>query len=153
MNEKKPALDELDRTIIAELQKNGRASYKTIAKKLMVSDGTVRFRVNRMIRKNLLRISALINPFYFEHSITALIGMQLENRTQVETMKKIAQLKDVLFVSNASGEYDLFVEVFLESRKDLNRFLFEDLAKIDGIRSTETFVYLDALNKWIELKQ
>lgn len=153
MNEKKLSLDDLDRKIILELQKNGRASFKTIAKKLMVSDGTVRFRVNRMIKKNLLRISALINPFYFENSITALIGMQLENRTQVETMKKISQLKNVLFVSNAAGHYDLFLEVFLESRKELNRFLFEELAKIEGIRSTETFVYLDALNKWIELKQ
>jgi Lrp/AsnC family transcriptional regulator for asnA, asnC and gidA len=145
-------LDKLDRQIISELQSNGRESYKTIARKLNVSGGTVRLRVKRMIKKNVLRISALLNPFLFEHSITALIGMQLENRPLRETMERILKLSGVLSVSNATGEFDLIVEVFLESRGELKRFLIEELTKIDGIKSTETFVFLDGLNKWVELK-
>lgn len=145
-------LDGLDKRIILELQRDGRASYKDIAQKLGVSDGAVRFRVNRMTEKKVLRISALINPFSQDEYINALIGMQLEHRTQRETMREISQLKDVLSVCNSTGEYDLFVEVLLESREELNRFLFDDLSKIDGIKSTETFVFLDALNKWVELR-
>ena len=145
-------LDKLDRQIISELQHNGRESYKTIARKLKVSGGTVRLRVKRMIKKNVLRISALLNPFLFEHSITAIIGMQLANRPLRETMEKILELAGVLSVSNATGEFDLIVEVFLESRRELKRFLMEDLSRIDGIKSTETFVFLDGLNKWVELK-
>ena len=145
-------LDRLDRQIISELQHNGRESYKTIARKLKVSGGTVRLRVKRMIKKNVLRISALLNPFLFEHSITALIGMQLENRPLRETMEKILKLKGVLSVSNATGEFDLIVEVFVESRRELKRFLMEDLSHIEGIKSTETFVFLDGLNKWVELE-
>jgi DNA-binding Lrp family transcriptional regulator len=146
------SLDSLDKRIILELRRDGRASYRDVAKKLNVSDGAIRFRVNRMIEKRVLRISALIDPFSQEGYINALIGMQLERRTQRETMREIAKLKDVLSVCNSTGEYDLFVEVLLESREALNRFLFEDLSRIDGIKSTETFVFLDALNKWVELR-
>lgn len=137
--------------IVMELQRDGRASYKDIAKKLNVSDGTVRFRINRMIRENILRIKAEINPFAFENSIAALVRMQLEKRNQKRLMEQIARLKGVVSVCNATGHYDLLVEVFLESRKELNKFLVDDLSKIDGIKATETFVYLDAVNKWMEL--
>ena len=145
-------MDDLDRMIVIELQKSGRISYKDIAKKLKVSDGTIRFRTNRMIRGNILRITASINPFVFDNGIAALVRMQLERRNHKKIMERISQLKGVVSVCNATGQYDLLVEVFLESRKELNKFLIEDLSKIDGIKATETFVYLDAINKWIELR-
>jgi len=152
MEQDRILLDKLDRRIISELQKNGRESYKTIARKLKVSAGTVRLRVKRMIRKKVLRISALVNPFFFEHSITALIGIQLENRSLGETMENILKLDGVMSVSNVTGEFDLIVEVFLDSRSELKRFLIEELTRIGGIKSTDTFVFLDGLNKWVQLK-
>jgi len=152
MNGEQYELDDIDRHILRELQRDGRASFRLIAENLEIADGTVRARVNRMTDLGILKISALINPFYFENSILAHIGMQLESRTHHEAMKKIAELEGVLSVCNAAGEYDLVVEVFLHSRDELNRFLFGRLPKIEGIKSTHTFVYLDARNKWIEPK-
>ena len=144
-------IDDLDKRIIRELQQNGRMTYKTIAKKLSVSDGTVRFRTKRLIQNKLLKISASINPFLLETSIAALVGMQLEKRTHIQTMQKISELKGVVSVSNTTGEFDLLVEVLVDSREKLNKFLVEDLSEIEGIQSTQTFVYLDAINKWVEL--
>ena len=149
MRPKISAIDELDRKIITELQRNGRTSYKDIAKKLDVSDGTIRFRTKRMIRDNILRITASINPFALETDVAALVGMKLEKRTHKKTMEKISQLEGVISVCNAMGRYDLLVEIFFGSRKELNKFLIEDLSKIGGINSTETFVYLDAIDKWL----
>jgi Lrp/AsnC family transcriptional regulator for asnA, asnC and gidA len=151
MEEAQYQLDDIDKQILRELRKDGRASYRAIAEKLRIVDGTVRLRVNRLMELGILRISALINPFYFENSILAQIGMQLESRTHHATMKKISELEGVLSVCNTAGEYDLMVEVFLHSRDELNRFLFGLLPTIDGIKSTHTFVYLDAQNKWIEV--
>lgn len=145
-------MDKLDRQIISELQRNGRESYRTIARKLKVSGGTVRLRVHRMIQNNVLRISALLNPFTFEHSIIALIGFRLENRSLEETMKRISKLDGVLSVSTVTGEFDLIVEVFLESRSELKSLLVEELPKIGAIKETETFIFLDGLNKWVQLK-
>jgi len=152
MKKKPLKLDDLDRKIIGELQKNGRVSYKDISKRLKVSDGTVRFRVGKMIRNNFLRIMASVNPFALENSILALVAMQLERRTQKQTMETISQLRGVVSVTNVTGRYDLLVEVFLDSQKELNKFLMDDLSKIGGIKATETFVHLDAINKWVEMR-
>jgi Lrp/AsnC family transcriptional regulator for asnA, asnC and gidA len=149
MNPKKFKLDALDKKIIIELQHNGRIPYKDIAKKLKVSDGTIRLRTEKMIKSNFLRITASIDPFYFANSITALIGINIAKRSPAELMQKISNMSGVKSVCNATGRYDLFVEVFFDSREALKNFLASDLSQMDAITFTETFVYLDALNKWV----
>jgi Lrp/AsnC family transcriptional regulator for asnA, asnC and gidA len=44
------------------------------------------------------------------------------------------------------------VEVFFGSREALKEFLVSDLSQIGGITFTETFIYLDARNKWVEFQ-
>ncbi|MBW2617912.1 MAG: hypothetical protein JRC92_03440 [Deltaproteobacteria bacterium] len=48
----------------------------------------------------------------------------------------IAALPGMVSVGNVTVRYDLLVE---------------DLARVGSISSTETFTYLDAVNKWTEL--
>jgi Lrp/AsnC family transcriptional regulator for asnA, asnC and gidA len=141
-------MDELDRKIIRELQEDGRRSYKDIARKLKVSDGTVRLRTEKMIKKGLIRIKVLVDPFQFENQIYAVIGVNIERRGHADKMKQISKLKGVVSVLNPTGRYDLFVEVFLESKRELKDLLVDMLSKV-GVQSTETFIYLDGVNRWI----
>ncbi len=151
MEEKKRPLDEVDRQIVRALQANGRVAYKTIARQLGVSDGTIRFRTERMIRSGFLKISASVNPLYFENSIAAQVGINLEKRANREIMETIAELNGVQSVVNVTGRYDLIIEVCAGSREALRRFLVEDLATIPGISSSESFVFLEAIHKWVKM--
>ena len=148
---KRRQLDEVDKQIIQALQENGRVSYKTIARQLGVSDGTVRFRTERMIRQGFLEISARVDPLYFESSIAAQVGVNLEKRANREIMEAIADLNGVQSVVNVTGRYDLIIEVCAESRDALRRFLVEGLSTIPGITSSESFVFLEAIDKWVKM--
>lgn len=141
-------LDDLDERIFALLGDDGRRSYRDMAVELGVADATVRSRVARMREAGLLRITAQINPLAVRDGIFVLVGMELETRTHRVTMEEISRLPGVRSVSNVTGSYDLIVEAFLPSRQALNTFLFETLAAVEGVRSTETFVILDAIGKW-----
>ena len=149
MSEKDLNLDQMDRQIIDALQKNGRESYKSIAQKLGVSDGTVRLRTERMIRSGYLRISASVNPMFFEDGLTATVGVSLEGRANAEIMRAIAALDGVQSVANVSGRFDLLVEIHVSSRNDLRRLLVDDLSAVGGIQNTETFLYLETIDKWV----
>jgi len=146
-------MDEIDFRIVQQLQENGRKAYSEIAKRLNVSDGTVRIRTEKMIEKGLIRIRALVNPFQFEHHVCALVGVNLERREHKKKMEQISKLKGVVSVMNTTGRYDLFVELFVRSQKELMEFLVNEISKVDGIQATETFVYLDGTNKWMVLSQ
>ena len=149
MSEKDLNLDQMDRQIIDALQKNGRESYKSIAQKLGVSDGTVRLRTERMIRSGYLRISASVNPMFFEDGLTATVGVSLEGRANAQIMRAIAALDGVQSVANVSGRFDLLVEIHVASRNELRRFLVDDLSAVGGIQNTETFLYLETIDKWV----
>lgn len=146
---KKEGLDHTDKAIIKELQRNGRESYKNIARKLNISDGTVRLRTEKLIQNGYLKISALINPLYFENSIIANVGINLKNRAHREIMEEISKIDHVISVQNVTGRYDIVVEISVNSRKELRKFLVEDLSEINGITSTESFICLEAIDKWI----
>jgi len=153
VNEREITLDHTDRRIIAALQDNGRESYKNIAQRLGVSDGTVRLRTERLLKSGYLRISASVNPMFFEDGLTATVGVSLEGRANAQIMSAIANLDGVQSVSNVSGRFDLLVEIHVASRSDLRRFLVDDLSALGGIQNTETFLYLETINKWVQQRQ
>lgn len=153
MDRKNLTLDATDLGIIDELQANGRESYKRIAERLGVSDGTVRLRTERMIKAGYLRVTASVNPLYFENQLTAMIGVCLDHPANEDIMERIAAMSGVQSVINVTGRYDLLIEVSVSSRKALRHFLVDDLATVGGVTSTESFVYLEARGKWIALTE
>ncbi|HKN55431.1 MAG TPA: AsnC family transcriptional regulator, partial [Amycolatopsis sp.] len=55
-------LDTTDRTLIALLQQDGRASFTALAKAVGLSEGAVRQRVQRLLRDDLMQIVAVTDP-------------------------------------------------------------------------------------------
>ncbi|MXS78455.1 Lrp/AsnC family transcriptional regulator [Nitrosomonas sp. JL21] len=143
-------LDELDKNIIKELNKDGRVLYREIAHKLKISEGSVRYRIKKMKECGYLRIVGVVDPLYFKNNINALIGINLEARAQrEEVLKNISDLSGVKSVCSLTGRYNMIAEVAFQSRDDLRIFLDEGLVQINGISNTETFIYLSGIGKWV----
>ena len=148
----KELLDQLDRYIILELQEDARRSFKKIARKLGVSDGTVRTRINRLIAKDILELQARVNPFSLHYKIPAVVGVNLSKRFEREKMKEIEQIPCVTSVWITTGRYDLFFEVMVDSLSELNDLFAEKpFGGVEGVASAETFVVLSSNTKYFKL--
>jgi Lrp/AsnC family transcriptional regulator for asnA, asnC and gidA len=148
----KKGLDELDRKIILDLQEDARRPYKDIAAKLNISEGTVKNRVTRLTSRGVLKLEARVDPFALPHKISAIVGVNLKNRNHEETMTKIEAIHEVTSVWNASGHFDLFFEIMVDSLDSLNEILFKkELKEIGGISYTETFIILSSTTKYFKL--
>ena len=55
---------------------------------------------------------------------------------------EVAEFPEVDYVVITAGTYDILIETVCEDNEGLLRFLAERLRTIDGVRDTETFVYL-----------
>jgi len=55
-------VDSLDRAIIAELQRDGRATFRAIGRRLNVPEATVRFRTNRLQEARVISVTAFADP-------------------------------------------------------------------------------------------
>jgi Lrp/AsnC family transcriptional regulator for asnA, asnC and gidA len=145
-------LDDIDKKIILELQEDARRQFKIIAKKLGVSEGTVKNRVTRLKNRGVLKLEARVNPFALPNTISALVGVNLKERDHEEKIKEIERIPAVTAVWNATGRFDLFFEVMVNSLNSLNEILFrEDFSKIGGIRYTETFLTLSSSTKYFKI--
>ena len=145
-------IDDLDRKIILALQKDARRPYKDIAKMLRVSEGTIKNRVTRLISRGILKLEARVNPFALPNRISAIVGVNLKERTHEKKIKEIEKIPGVTSVWNAAGRFDLFFEIMVDSMQSLNDVLFrKDLKRIGGISYTETFITLNSNTKYFKL--
>jgi Lrp/AsnC family transcriptional regulator for asnA, asnC and gidA len=142
VTEKPEKLDAIDRYIIETLQKDGREAFAQIAEDLKVSPGMIRQRYNRLVELGYLKVIAATNPLMMGKRTMAMIGVRTDGRKMLEAANKISKFDEVVYVVFVSGGYDIMLEVFCKDHEDLLKFMTEKLAKVDGVRETESFIYL-----------
>jgi Lrp/AsnC family transcriptional regulator for asnA, asnC and gidA len=135
-------LDELDEKLISLLQSNGRASNIELAKKVGVSEGTIRRRFRNLIDEDFIRVVAIPDPSKLGRRTAALIGLQVDPALVDSVSVELSEIDDVQYVAITTGAYDIFLWVALGSPEELSLFLRDRLGAISGIRRTETFVNL-----------
>lgn len=135
-------MDELDRSIIAILQVDGRASNAKIARQVGVSEGTVRRRLRRLVVDQVIKVIAVPHPAKMGYNTIALIGIQADPNKVDEASAKLSELEEARYVAITTGSYDIFIWVALGSAEELGHFLRQKVGTIPGVRRSETFVNL-----------
>ncbi len=135
-------MDELDQRIIGLLQMDGRLSNAGIARELGVSEGTIRRRVSRLIQEDVISIAAIPNIEKLGYTTSAFIGLQVRPGKADDEADALAGLAEVQYVSVTTGSFDVILWVGLESTERLGELLHNNIAAIDGVQRTETFVTL-----------
>ncbi|MAR33974.1 MAG: transcriptional regulator [Chloroflexi bacterium] len=140
-------MDELDRNIISQLEKDGRASNAFIARESGVSEGTVRRRLKKLIDDEIINVVALPDPTKLGYDSEALIGIQIDPDKVELAANKVAKLDHTRWVAMTTGTYDVFVWVTLPNPEALGRFIRIEIGAIEGVRRTETFVNLQVMKR------
>ncbi len=142
MSRRDPAdLDDIDRKIIEELQRDGRKVLTKIGVVVELSEAAVRVRVQRMIGAGALQVVGVADPRAFGLSCRALIGIKVVGDT-VKVADSVANLSAVVHVVSTAGVYDLILEVIAEDGESLIELLNTEIRPLKGVHSTETFIYL-----------
>jgi Lrp/AsnC family transcriptional regulator for asnA, asnC and gidA len=134
-------LDRINRTIIEQLQQDGRRSYAAIAKEIGLSEAAVRQRVQRLLDSGVMQVVAVTDPLTVGFNRQAMIGVRAGGDLR-EVAARLAGLSEVDYVVITSGRFDILIEVVCEDDEQLLRLLNDDIRTVEGVRDTETLVYL-----------
>jgi Lrp/AsnC family transcriptional regulator for asnA, asnC and gidA len=137
----KVVLDDVSKSIIEELQQDGRRSYAAIGKVVGLSEAAVRQRVQRLVDSGVMQVVAVTDPMELGFARQAMIGIRTSGPLQ-PIADALAALEEVDYVVITAGSYDVLVEVVCESDEELLSVLSEKIRTIDNVVSTETFMYL-----------
>ncbi|NBO08420.1 MAG: Lrp/AsnC family transcriptional regulator [Actinobacteria bacterium] len=134
------ALDDTSKSIIEQLQSDGRKSYAAIGLAVGLSEAAVRQRVQRLIDSGVMQIVAVTDPLTVGFNRMAMIGIKVEGDLQ-DVADQLATFPEVDYVVVTAGSFDLLAEVICEDDDHLLELL-QRFRTIKTVRSTESFVYL-----------
>ncbi len=134
-------LDAVAKRIIEQLQIDGRRSYADIGKAVGLSEAAVRQRVQRLTDSGVMQIVAVTDPMQLGFHRQAMIGIRASGDTRV-VAEAVAELEEVDYVVLTAGSFDILAEVVCENDDELIALLNSRIRTLEGVASTETFVYL-----------
>ena len=147
--ESKFKLDEIDHQILDMLIENTRVPFTDIAKKLLISAGTVHVRVKKMEDAGLIKGSSLILDYNkLGYSFIAYVGIYLENTSQVQfVVERINDIPNVTVAHITTGKFNIYAKIRAKDTNDAKDIIFK-LDDIEGVYRTESMISLEeSINK------
>lgn len=145
-------LDEVDKKILKQLQKDARKSYSEIAEAVDVAEGTIYNRIQKLKQKNILKsFVADIDYTKLGYDIIAIIGVTSKGGELPDLEQNIATNGNVTSVYDVTGDYDAMVVAKFKKRDHLNQFVKELLSRED-VKRTNTMVVLNTVKETHSIK-
>ena len=131
-----PAMDAVDRKIVALLRENARRSFKDIGRHVHLSAPAVKRRVDRLERDGVIRgYTAIVDPAAFGWHAEAFVDLFCDGRMPGEAIKRAVEKEPgVVSAHTVAGEASAMLHVMAEDTRDLELAL-ERIRKRRG-RST-----------------
>ncbi len=148
MRKKNRTLDHIDCEIIRALQKNGRISNTEMAKQIDISEATVRTRLNRLIKNEIIQIVAVSNPLKLGFKIIGHLRIHVDTGKIEYAVTHLKRIKALWFiVITTGGNTGVDAEFAVKSMADLNDLLLTQISSIEGVTNIETTLTLDFVKR------
>lgn len=130
-------MKDIGNKIVEILKKNSRMPFLQIAKKLNVSEGTIRNRVNKLVKEGIIKKFTL----ELETETTAVI--EIITNPNVATKNIVEEMKnfDVAEIYEVAGRFTILCIINTKNLEEANN-LIEKIRAIKGVMQTETFPVL-----------
>ena len=137
-------LDEIDYKILDLLIDNSRIPYTDIAKKLLISAGTVHVRIKKMEDAGIISGSSLkLDYKKLGYTFIAYIGIFLEKTHLTnEVLEKLNSLPFVTVAHITTGRFNIYCKIRSKNTNHAKEIIFM-IDDIDGVSRTETMISLE----------
>lgn len=138
-------IDDMDRAIVEQLRVNGRATNQQIANTLGLAAATVSARIRRMEEADKLRVVAVSDFSAHGYNVLMEVAIEVDGRPASEVAEELAEFPEVFAAHLVTGRYDIDLLVVLRDFGDLPGLLFDNFAKVKGIRSLVPAIAVDVI--------
>lgn len=135
--------DSLDEHLVQLLERDASQTSGTLAKQLNVSASTVRRRLRKLTQSGVLRFIAVVDPSKIGVILTTVIALDVTHEKLDLVTRLLANRPEVKWVSITTGRFDIIAFAQFRSTYELSTFVQRELANIEGLRNSETFICLD----------
>ena len=137
-------LDEIDYKVLDLVIDNSRIPYTDIAKKLLISAGTVHVRIKKMEDAGIISGSSLkLDYKKLGYTFIAYIGIFLEKTHLTnEVLEKLNSIPFVTVAHITTGRFNIYCKIRSKNTNHAKEIIFM-IDDIDGVSRTETMISLE----------
>jgi Lrp/AsnC family transcriptional regulator for asnA, asnC and gidA len=140
-------IDKMNKKILNILQRNGRMTYKEVAKKIDRAQSTVRDRIGIMEEDGVIKgYTVVINKKKAGLDCYAMIRCKLDPAKLEPITRKLLRVENVLQVYHTSGEHNLTFQIATCDYEEMKRVLSEQVAPL-GITDMETLIVMESIRE------
>ena len=138
-------LDDIDRALIKELEKDARVSSDVLAKSMNISSTTIRRRTRKLIQEGIIKIVAIPDLKKLGFSFIVGIQMELDQKKIDYVAGELIKHPNVRMIWTVTGRYNLTAMAVFESTEEFSEFMRNVVGELDGLKSVETNIYLELI--------
>ncbi|WP_297498185.1 Lrp/AsnC family transcriptional regulator [Thermococcus sp.] len=144
-------LDEIDRKILAILQKNSRTPLREISKEVGLAESTIYERIKKLKERGIIRkFTVILDPESLSFRILAFVLIKAHAGMYSRVAEELMRYPEIVEVYETTGDYDMLIKIRTRSSEELNDFL-DRIGEIEGVESTHTMVVLKTHKETTEL--
>jgi Lrp/AsnC family transcriptional regulator for asnA, asnC and gidA len=127
-------VDEKDLKILEILREDSSIPFTEIARRLRLSESTVRKRVSSMVEEGVIRrFTVVLEPSKVGYNTVAIVGIDVEPSMLLEVAQRLSEIPEAKYVATSTGDHMIMAEIWARDGKELSRILSEKLGRIEGI--------------------
>jgi Lrp/AsnC family leucine-responsive transcriptional regulator len=144
-------LDRIDKSILTEIQKDGRISNIELSRRIGLSATPCLERVKRLEKENyIVGYTALINPAKVGAALLVFVEITL-SRTSPDVFEEFAQavqLHDAILECHlVSGNFDFLLKTRVADMSDYRRLLGDALLRLPSVSESRTYVVMEEVKQ------
>lgn len=140
-------MDDLDRKLLSQLRRNGRASVSELAATLGATRATIRARLEKLQKSGeILGFTVVLRGDLDEMPVRGVTMIEIEGKGTNRIVSALNGLPEVQAIHTTNGRWDLMVELGADSLTQLDTVL-NTIRLIDGIQNSETNLCLTTIRR------
>ncbi len=143
-------MDDVDRAILAVLEKDGRISNADLAERVGLSPSPCLRRVRRLEETGAIRgYRALVDPTAIGRGLRVFAGVRLVRHARADVVafeRAVVQLPEVVHTHHVTGNFDYLLQVEVADLPAYEDFHANRLASLPGVAMVTSYVAMKTLS-------
>ncbi len=135
-------MDVIDKQLVQLLEKDATQSSKVLAAKLDVSAATVRRRTANLVKNNVIRLVAVVDPEKAGFPFAAVLSLDVELEHLDSAIQHLDRRPEVRWLCTSTGRSNVVAVTQFASPDELADFTKGELARVKGVKHLETSIIL-----------
>ena len=141
-------MDKTDLKILSELSKDSSISIPKLSKKINVNTSVVYSRIKRLVKTKLIKKFTIdVNDKELGYAVKSLTGINMDSKQRDVVIEELFKIPGVREISEVTGRFDILVIMFAKNLPEMHLLISEEIGKIQGIVSSESFIEMKRRKK------